>query len=438
MLDIFKLKENKSSVKIEVLGGLSTFVTMIYIIPVNAHIMSAASMPLEALICATSLVSAIACIFCGLFSNTPIALSVGMGMNAYFAFAVCLGQNIAWQSALAAVFLSGFIFLLLSFTKFRSKIIKSIPKDLILAICAGIGLFIAFIGLSQMKLIVKNENTLISLGDLSDPYVLLGLFTLFLLILFYSLKIRASFILAVLISSIIAWIFNINNAYLPSNLISLPNFSASGGLGEILFKIDFYALLELSMIPIVLTFFVTQLFDSIGTISGVGARIGLFEGQKGEKKLEKALLADATSSTCSSFFGTSTVTAFVESSAGVESGARTGLSAVVVGLCFLLSLFLLPLFEAIPKNVVYPVLVMVGFLMFCEVKNINFKDKAIAISSFFIIIMMPLSYSITTGFAFGFLAYVLMCIFTKRRLNLTLLLVSFIALLVFVLSLLKI
>ena len=435
MLDI--LKENKSSIKTEVIAGLITFITMIYIIPVNAHIMSAAQMPMEALICATSLVSAIACIFCGLFSNTPIALSVGMGMNAYFSFGVCVAQNIPWQSALAAVFFSGLIFLILSFTNFRTHIIKNIPKDLILAICAGIGLFIAFIGLSQMKLIVKNENTILSLGNLSDSYVLIGLFTLLLLVFFYAIKLRTSFILAVLISSIITWSFNINNYSLPQNIISLPNFSENGGLKEIFFKIDFFAILELSMIPIILTFFVTQLFDSIGTISGVGARSGLFEGKKGEKKLEKALIADAASSTFSSFFGTSTVTAFVESSAGVESGAKTGLSSIVVGICFLLSLFFLPLFEAIPKNAVYPVLVMVGFLMFCEVKNINFNNPAIAISSFFIIIMMPLTYSITTGFAFGFLTYVLMCFFTKQRLNLTLLLIALIALVVFVLQILK-
>ena len=299
MLDI--LKENKSSMKTEVIAGLITFITMIYIIPVNAHIMSAAQMPMEALICATSLVSAIACIFCGLFSNTPIALSVGMGMNAYFAFGVCVAQNIPWQSALAAVFFSGLIFLILSFTNFRTHIIKNIPKDLILAICAGIGLFIAFIGLSQMKLIVKNENTILSLGNLSDSYVLIGLFTLLLLVFFYAIKLRTSFILAVLISSIITWSFNINNYSLPQNIISLPNFSENGGLKEIFFKIDFFAILELSMIPIILTFFVTQLFDSIGTISGVGARSGLFEGKKGEKKLEKALIADAASSTFSSF-----------------------------------------------------------------------------------------------------------------------------------------
>ncbi|HEC1728263.1 NCS2 family permease [Campylobacter sp. LMG 7929] len=436
-MDFFKLKEHNSDVKTEIYAGIVTFLAMIYIIPVNANIMSNSGMPLEALIVATALVTIIATTFSAFFSNTPVAMSVGMGLNAYFTFSVCNTYQIPWQSALGAVFLSGIVFTLLSFTNFRIWVIKSIPNDLRKAISAGIGTFIAFMGLVQMGIITKSEATLVGLGDFSSTKVLFGLFGLFLVFVFWAWRIKAAFILAVFVSALCAWIFGIDGAKFPEQLLSLPVISGDNGLSAIFGKLDIKGALELSMIPIVLTFFVTQLFDSVGTITGVGSRGKIFDDPKqGEKKLGKTLGADAASSAMGAVIGTSTVTAFVESSAGVEAGGRTGLTALVTAICFVFTLFLLPVFKAIPANSIYPILVLVGVLMFMEVANINFKDKAIAVSAFFIIIMMPLTYSITTGFAFGFIAYLFMRIMQKEfdKINLGIIVLSAISLLVFLLQ----
>ncbi|HEC1752455.1 TPA: NCS2 family permease [Campylobacter lari] len=436
-MDFFKLKEHNSDVKTEIYAGIATFLAMIYIIPVNANIMSNSGMPLEALIVATALVTIVATTFSAFFSNTPVAMSVGMGLNAYFTFSVCNTYQIPWQSALGAVFLSGIVFTLLSFTNFRIWVIKSIPNDLRKAISAGIGTFIAFMGLVQMGIITKSEATLVGLGDFSSTKVLFGLFGLFLVFVFWAWRIKAAFILAVFVSALCAWIFGIDGAKFPEQLLSLPVISGDNGLSAIFGKLDIKGALELSMIPIVLTFFVTQLFDSVGTITGVGSRGKIFDDPKqGEKKLGKTLGADAASSAMGAVVGTSTVTAFVESSAGVEAGGRTGLTALVTAICFVFTLFLLPVFKAIPANSIYPILVLVGVLMFMEVANINFKDKAIAVSAFFIIIMMPLTYSITTGFAFGFIAYLFMRIMQKEfdKINLGIIVLSAISLLVFLLQ----
>ncbi|EAJ0348468.1 NCS2 family permease [Campylobacter lari] len=436
-MDFFKLKEHNSDVKTEIYAGIATFLAMIYIIPVNANIMSNSGMPLEALIVATALVTIIATTLSAFFSNTPVAMSVGMGLNAYFTFSVCNTYQIPWQSALGAVFLSGIVFTLLSFTNFRIWVIKSIPNDLRKAISAGIGTFIAFMGLVQMGIITKSEATLVGLGDFSSTKVLFGLFGLFLVFVFWAWRIKAAFILAVFVSALCAWIFGIDGARFPEQLLSMPVINGDNGLSAIFGKLDIKGALELSMIPIVLTFFVTQLFDSVGTITGVGSRGKIFDDPKqGDKKLGKTLGVDAVSSAMGAVVGTSTVTAFVESSAGVEAGGRTGLTALVTAICFVFTLFLLPVFKAIPANSIYPVLVLVGVLMFMEVANINFKDKAIAVSAFFIIIMMPLTYSITTGFAFGFIAYLFMRIMQKEfdKINLGIIILSAISLLVFLLQ----
>ncbi|TQR59068.1 NCS2 family permease [Campylobacter troglodytis] len=433
---MFKLKENKSTVKTEFIAGLSTFLTMIYIVPVNASIMSNAGMPFDALIVATILITLFASALNALYANTPIAMSVGMGLNAYFTFGVCLALQVPWKVALGAVFIAGFIFFLLALTNFRLWVIKSIPLDLRRAICAGIGAFIAFLGLQQMGLIVKSETSLVALGDLGSEGVLFSLFGLVLILFFWALRIKAAFILAVLCSSLIAWLFGIDGANLPESFVSLPNFSEDEGLKAIFMQLDIGAALSLAMLPVILTLLITQLFDSISTITGVGARGKLFEDKKGEKKLGRTLQSDATSSFLSAFMGTSTVTAFVESSTGVESGGRTGLTALVVALCFGLCLFLLPLFKAIPAGSIYPVLVMVGILMFMELVHIDFKDSSIAVASFFIVLMMPFTYSITTGLAFGFVAYTLMSIFTRQfhKLNLGILSLTAISFVLFILE----
>jgi AGZA family xanthine/uracil permease-like MFS transporter len=306
-------------------------------------------------------------------------------------------MHIPWQSALGIVFVSGMIFFILSFTKFRSWMINSISEDLRRAISAGIGTFVAFIALQQMGIITDSNATLVSLGNLHDANVLLGVVGLLVVMAFYVKKVKGAFIFAIITTAIIAWIFGIVEP--PKELFSLP-----ASISPIAFELDILSALKLSLLPVIITFFVTDLFDTLGTLAGVGFRAGLFKS--GSKELEKTLEADAAASVLSGIIGVSTTTSFVESASGVEEGGRSGLTAVFTGLFFVLTLFLIPLFKAIPPNAIYPVLVMVGVLMFAELRHINFSDKSVAIATFLIVILMPLTYSITYGLAFGFISYV--------------------------------
>lgn len=422
---MFKLQQNNTNVKTELRAGLTTFLTMMYIVPVNAIIMSKTGMPLDALISATAVITIIATILNGLWANTPIAMSVGMGLNAYFTFGLVLGMKIPWQSALGVVFISGIIFVILSFTNFRIWILRSVPKDLRRAISAGIGAFIAFIGLKEMGMIVDNPATFVGLGNFKNQHVLLGVLGLVFVISFSAWRIKGAFILAVLCSSLIAWIFGIS-AY-PTEFFSLPV-----SFMPIFLKLDISSALSLALLPVIITFLVTDLFDSLGTLAGVGYRAGIF--QSDGKELQKTLEADAVATVAGSLIGVSTTTSFVESASGVEEGGRTGLTAVFTGLFFTLTLFMLPLFKAIPANAIYPVLVMVGVLMFSELKNIDFSDLAISVSAFLIVIMMPLTYSITNGLSFGFIAFLLVKLIQRKfdDINLGVIFLAFIGLLVFI------
>lgn len=428
MLKFFELEENKTSVKQELNAGITTFLAMIYIVPVNAIIMSGTGMPYEALITATALITILATLFNGLYANTPVALSVGMGLNAYFTFGLCKSAEIPWQTALGIVFLSGLLFTILSFTNFRIWVIKSIPLDLRRAISAGIGAFICFIGLKQMGVIVENPATLVGLGNLKDPNVALGIFGLLIIIALFVLKVRASFILGILITSVVAWVFGISPK--PEGLVSLPS-----SVAPIFGQLDIKGALQLAFLPFIITFFVTHLFDSIGTLTGVGNRAKIFsdEDPKGMKKLARNLTADAVGSVGGAVMGTSTVTAFAESASGVEAGGRTGLTAVFVALCFILTLFMLPLFKAIPSNAIYPVLVMVGILMFSELGKLDYSDVGILIPAFFIVMLMPFTYSITNGLSFGFISYLFVRLLQRRfsDINLGVLVLAGISLLVF-------
>ncbi|WP_107691652.1 NCS2 family permease [Campylobacter concisus] len=401
-MKFFDLAQNKTSVKQEFGAGLTTFLAMMYIVPVNAIIMSKTGMPYEALITATALITIFSTILNGLWANTPVAMSVGMGLNAYFTFGLCIGMKVPWQTALGVVFLSGVIFVVLSFTNFRMWIIRSIPLDLRRAISAGIGTFISFVAFQQMGFIVNSDAVLVGIGNFKDPNVLLGVLGLFLVICFWAWKIKGAFILAVLATSVIAWVLDI--APHPTEIFSTP-----ASISPIFLELDIKGALSLALLPVVITFFVTDLFDSIGTLAGVGTRAGIFDENKkdGVIKLEKTLEADAIATAAGSLVGVSTTTSFVESASGVEEGGRTGLTAVFCGLLFILTLFMLPLFKAIPGNAIYPILVMVGVLMFAELASINFKDPAIAVATFFIVVLIPLTYSITNGLAFGFMSYVI-------------------------------
>ncbi|MDY3132468.1 MAG: NCS2 family permease, partial [Campylobacter lanienae] len=327
-MDIFKLKQNGTTAKTELNAALTTFLAMVYIIPVNALILSDAGMPKDALLVATALITILATIFNGLWANTPVALSTGMGLNAYFTYSMVIGMGIPWQTALGAIFISSAIFTILSFTNFRLWIIKNIPLDLRYAISAGIGAFIAFVGLSQMGLIVSSPATKVAIGNVADPKVLIGVIGLILMIIFWALKIRIGFILAIAVTSAIAWIFGIYE--MPQSVVSMPV-----SIAPIFGELDIFSALQISLLPAVLTLFVTHLFDSIGTLTGVGNRANLFNTPEGEKKLARNLESDAIASMAGAAIGTSTITAFAESASGVETGGRTGLTAVFIGILFI-------------------------------------------------------------------------------------------------------
>ncbi len=428
---MFDLSVRGSSVKTELTAGFTTFLTMIYIVPVNGFILSDAGLPMPAVITATALITIIATLFSGLWSNTPIAMSVGMGLNAYFSYGLVLGMGIAWQTALGIVFLSGLLFVGLSFTDFRVWIMTSIPMALRRAISAGIGAFIAFIGLKQMGMIVASDATLVTLGDFSSPGVLLGVLGLFLALATHMFKLRGAFVLSIAVTSVVGWILGIADT--PKGIVSMP-----ASIAPIAFELDILSALSLSLLPVIITFLVTDMFDTLGTLTGVGTRAKLFQtSDKNDKSLEKTLEADAVATVAGSMLGVSTTTAFVESASGVEEGGRTGLTALFTAAFFILTLFLLPLFEAIPSNAIYPILVVVGILMFTELGKVDFdkSDLATKAAIFLIVALMPLSFSITNGIAAGFLVYTVLKLLQRdfKALNAGLLTIAFISLLVFVL-----
>jgi AGZA family xanthine/uracil permease-like MFS transporter len=421
---LFKLSQHNTTVGTEVRAGFTTFLAMMYIVPVNAGIMSITGMPFDALITATAVVTIIATILNGFWSNTPVAMSVGMGLNAYFTFGLVKGMGIPWQTALGVVMISGLIFLVLSLTRFRAWVFESVPDDLRRAISAGIGAFIAFIGLKGMGVIVSNKATFVALGTIHSPEVLLGILGFFIAAILYAYRVKGAFIISIAITSVVAWVFGL--AQMPQGIVSMP-----ASMAPIAFHFDIISALKLSLLPVIVTFLVTDLFDTIGTLAGIGMRAGLF---KEPVELEKTLQADAAATVIGATLGTSTTTSFIESAAGVEEGGRTGLTAVVTGLLFVTTLFFLPIYKAIPDNAIYPILVMVGVLMFGELKNINFSDTTTAVSVFITVLLMPLTFSITIGLSAGFVAYFVLALVRgeKEKLTLGTLSIAIIGLLMFV------
>ncbi len=428
---MFNLQQNNTTLSQEFMAGFTTFLTMMYIVPVNGFIMADAGLPMGAVITATALITIFATIFNGIWSNTPVAMSVGMGLNAYFTYGLVLGMKIPWQTALGIVFISGIIFVILSFTKFRVWIINSIPMDLRRAISAGIGAFIAFIGLKQLHIIEPSKATLVTLGNLHSIEVLLGLSGLLITLALYIYKVRGAFILGIAITSIIGWIIGVGK--IPETIFSLPQ-----SIEPIAFKLDIASALTLSLLPVIITFLITDMFDTLGTLTAIGARANLFNKDKeGQKALEKTLEADAIATVTGSLLGVSTTTSFIESASGVEAGGRTGLTAIFTGIFFILTLFLLPLFKAIPEPAIYPVLIIVGILMFTELGKMNFEkmDIATASAAFFTIMLMPLTFSITNGLAAGFIIYTLLKVIQGRfnDLNLGILIITIISLIAYIL-----
>lgn len=429
-MNFFKLEERNTTVQKEFYAGFTTFLTMLYIVPVNGFILSDAGLPMDAVITATALITILATLFSALWSNTPIAMSVGMGLNAYFSYGLVLGMKIPWETALGIVFISGLLFVILSLTNFRIWIMTSIPMSLRRAISAGIGSFIAFIGLKQMGMIVSNEATLVGLGDFANPNVLLGVLGLVLSFSFYAYKLRGAFILSIAITSIVAWVFALNET--PQALFSIP-----ASIEPILFKLDILSAISLSLLPVIITFLITDMFDTLGTLTGVGTRANLFqENNKDDVSLQKTLEADAIATVGGSLLGVSTTTAFIESASGVEEGGRTGLTAVFTALLFITTLFMLPLFKSIHPSAIYPVLVVVGVLMFTELGKINFEESDLATSAgaFLIVILMPLTFSITNGIAAGFIVYTIIKVVKKefKDLSFGILVITFVSALAFI------
>jgi AGZA family xanthine/uracil permease-like MFS transporter len=403
MLDrLFRLKEYGTTAGREIVAGLTTFAAMAYILAVNPDILKNAGMPQAALVTATALSAALATALMALLTNFPLALAPGMGINAYFAFSICIGMGIPWQSALGLVFINGCLFLLLSVTGVRERILAAIPHSMKIAIAAGIGLFIAFIGLENGGLIVANPATLVGMGDLTNPKVALFAGGVLLTCLLVARGTPGAIILSMAVVTAAGLLVPDGKGgmvtTLPPDWLSWP-----ASLEPTFLKLNFNLLFEdhLKALPIILTLLLVDMFDNIGTLIGVTRRAGLMDAQGNVPRVGRALVADSTAAIISSLLGTSTVVSYIESAAGIQAGGRTGLTALTTALCFVLALFLTPVILMIPGAAVAPALVVVGLVMFQQVVDLDLGDFELAAPAILTILMMPLSFSISTGIGLG-------------------------------------
>ena len=403
----FGFEARETNLRQEIIGGLTTFLTMAYIVIVNPAILSdGTGMDKGALITVTCLAAAIGCLLAAFIANMPIAMAPGMGMNAFFTYSLVIGRGIPWEQALGIVFLSGVIFLVLTLLKVREKVVDSIPIVIRYSIAAGIGLFIAFIGLQNMGLIVANPATLIGIGKFT-PAVVLGVVGLIITGFFELKNIKGGILYGILITTAIG--IATGNANLPTTVVSLPP-----SIAPTFFKFDVIGALKISFIGPIFSFMFLDLFDSIGTIIACAKAAGLEDEDGNVQNIGKALEADAIATVVGSMLGTSTTTTFVESAAGVADGARTGFSSIIVAVCMILTLFFAPIIGIVPGYATAPALIIVGVYMFKNLLNIDFNKMETAIPAFLTIIMMPLTYSISIGISFGFISYVLIEIFQGK------------------------
>lgn len=406
MEKLFKLKEHGTSVKIEVLAGLTTFMTMAYILIVNPLILKDAGMDFGAVFTATVIASALATLVMALLANLPFALAPGMGLNAFFAYTVVLGMGYSWEFALTAVFIEGIIFLILTAFNVREAIVNSIPSNMKKAISVGIGLFIAFIGLQNSGIIVANEATKVAVGEITHGAPLLAIIGIVITGILLAFKVRGALLLGIIVTTIIGFPLGITHA--PSGSWAPPS------LAPIFFKFDFSKIFSKDMLIILFTFLFVDMFDTVGTLIGVSTKAGLIDEKGNIPHVKAALFADALGTTAGACLGTSTVTTYVESAAGVAEGGKTGLTAFTVAILFVVSLFLSPLFLMIPAAATAPVLVIVGLFMISPIKGVDFEDFTEAIPAFLTIIMMPLTYSIAEGITFGMLSYIVLKVLTGK------------------------
>ena len=402
---LFGFDPNKSSVKTEIMAGITTFLTMAYILAVNPDILSTTGMDKGAIFTTTVAISAITTILMAIIAKLPFALAPGMGLNAFFAFSVCQILGYSWQFALTAVFIEGIIFIILTITNVREIIVDIIPQTLKDSISVGIGLFIAFIGLKSTGIVVNDEATLVKLGDITSGVALLGIIGIIVTSLLLIKKVKGGLLFGIIITTLIG---------IPMGITQFNGFiSAPPSIEPIFFKFEWDKILTGDMVLIVFTFLFVDLFDTIGTLIGVSTRAGIIKNGK-IPRLKQAFLVDAIGTTGGAIMGTSTVTTFVESAAGVEEGGRSGLTAFVSGICFALSIFFAPFFLAIPASATAPVLVLVGLMMMASVTKVNFQDFSEAIPAFLCIVCMPLCYSISEGIILGHLAYVILNILSGK------------------------
>ena len=395
---LFGFDPKTSTVKTEVMAGITTFLTMAYILAVNPNILSETGMDKGALFTTTVIMSALPTIFMGLYAKLPLALAPGMGLNAFFAYTVCMIMGYSWQFALTAVFLEGLVFILLTVTNLREKIVDVIPNTQKNAISAGIGLYIAFIGLKSADIIVNNDATLVSLGNLTSGSALLGVIGIVLTSVLLVKNIKGALLFGILITTLIGIPLGVTNF---DGIFSIPP-----SIEPIFLKFEWNQILSKDMVVIVFTLLFVDLFDCIGTVIGVTNRAGMIKADGKIPKLKEVFMVDSISTAAGAAMGTSTVAVYVESAAGVNEGGRSGLTAVVTGACFLLALFFAPLFLAIPAAATTPVLVLVGLMMMGSVLKIDFNNYSEAIPAFICILFMPLSYSISDGIVLGHLSYI--------------------------------
>lgn len=398
----FKFKERGTTPSTEIIAGITTFITMVYIAIVNPAILSKTGMDFNGVFVATIIATIIATLIMGIFANLPIALAPGMGMNAYFAFGVVLALGVSWEKALGAVFISAVIFVVLSFTKFRNVLIDAIPTTLKYAITAGIGLFITFIGLQHSKIIIGSPATLVTMGNLAEPMTFLTIVGLIVTLALMMYRVKGALFIGMVITAVIAYC---------QGLIVTPEkfFIAPTGLEHTMLKMDIQGVFDSGLYAIIFTFLIVTLFDTTGTMLGLAEQAGLMKDGK-FPRVKSALLADAFGSTFGAMLGTSPTSSYVESGAGVAAGGRTGLTAVVVAILFSLTLFCAPLAQMLASipAVTSPALIIVGFFMMSGLSKIDWSDEEEAFPAFLVIFMLPVSYSIATGIGVGFIIYPLL------------------------------
>ncbi len=398
----FKLSERGTDVNTEIVAGLTTFVTLAYIIFVNPNVLSEAGIPKEAAIAATILATVGTTLLVGLFANLPMASAPGLGLQAFFTYTVVLGMGLTWQTALGAVFVSGVVFFILTITGVLQYIVRSIPEVLKISISVGVGLFIAFIGLRAAGVVVENPNTLVSIGDVTEPAVILSLLGVFAAGILIAKNVRGGLLLSILGTTVVGMLLGIFDS--PKSVgdvisLSFPRIDATFG------QLDLMAAVKYGLISIVFSFTIVEMFDNIGTLIGLSRRAGLMDEEGRIPNLNRFLMANSIGTMWSAIVGTCTVTTYVENASGITEGGKTGLTAVVVAILFALTIFFAPLVTLIPGYATAPALIIIGALMIQGVKDIDFAEFSDALPAFLTIILMPLTYNIAQGIAFGFISY---------------------------------